>query len=515
MAESHNSLTGHATSVASDAVGGVAEKTKNWTESITGGPARFQIIFALACILALDSADKATVSAVTGSIESVFNVGNAAIGLLIAVVSFAGSIGTLPAGSMIDRINRRRLLIFAVIIWSIAEAVSGISPSYEFLLITRIPLGLIVAAAFPAVASLTGDYFPARDRSRVYGLILAGELVGTGVGFFISGEVSAWIGWRTPFFIMAALGLVVALEIWYFLPEPARGGQSWISVGQEEIRTKKDVEEGTGPEPPEAAKNEQSGGAAKAQQAVTERGVKPREDLVLGGKPEERSLLWAIRYVLRIPTYALLILATALTYFFFSGVRGFGMVYMTGHYDVSRSAMSALAVIIGLGGLAGIILGGVISQWLLDRKWLTARILVPGITIFVSVLFFAPAIYFRNLWIGMPLLTGGAFMLAAANPPIDAARLDIMHPRLWGRAEAGSMALRGIAEGGAPLLFGVVSEWLGGGVSGLEWTFLVMLVPVLIASSLAIPARLTYPRDVATAAKSQKETSKDQEDKTS
>ena len=61
------------------------------------------------------------------------------------------------------------------------------------------------------------------------------------------------------------------------------------------------------------------------------------------------------------------------------------------------------------------------------------------------------------------------------------------------------MALRGLLEGGAPLLFGAMSVWLGGGTNGLQWTFLIMLIPVIVASSLAIPARRTYPRDVATA----------------
>jgi hypothetical protein len=86
-----------------------------------------------------------------------------------------------------------------------------------------------------------------------------------------------------------------------------------------------------------------------------------------------------------------------------------------------------------------------------------------------------------------------------ATLTIDVARLDIMPSRLWGRGEAGRMALRGLLEGGAPLLFGAMSEWLGGGTHGLEWTFLIMLIPVIVASSLAIPARRTYPRDVATA----------------
>ena len=38
-----------------------------------------------------------------------------------------------------------------------------------------------------------------------------------------------------------------------------------------------------------------------------------------------------------------------------------------------------------------------------------------------------------------------AMMLSAQNPPIDAARLDIMPPLLWGRAEGVRTALRTMA----------------------------------------------------------------------
>ncbi|MGH7041489.1 MAG: MFS transporter, partial [Acetobacteraceae bacterium] len=312
---------------------------KRWAEDAAGGPARFQIIFVLSCVLALDAADKASISAITGSIKSVFGVGNTEIGLLIAVVSFIGAIGTLPSGVLLDRTRRRRILIWAVIIWSIAEAVSGIATSYLFLLFTRLALGAVVAAAFPAVASLTGDYFPARDRARIYGLILAGELVGTGIGFFIAGELSSWFSWRVPLFVIALLGALVAWIVWRFLPEPARGGQSWIDEGQEEIETAEDAAaqpaaQGT------AQGTEPSAEAAKAQQTVMRQGVQPREELVLKDDPTDRSLWWAMRYVLRIPTYGLLILSSALGYFFFSGVRAFGMIFTTGHFDVSRSTMS-------------------------------------------------------------------------------------------------------------------------------------------------------------------------------
>jgi hypothetical protein len=70
------------------------------------------------------------------------------------------------------------------------------------------------------------------------------------------------------------------------------------------------------------------------------------------------------------------------------------------------------------------------------------------------------------------------------------------------------MALRAAFEGGAPLLFGVMSVWLGGGTIGLKWTFLIMLFPMLIAAGFVVPGLRTYPRDVMTAAESAEATAK-------
>jgi hypothetical protein len=101
----------------------------------------------------------------------------------------------------------------------------------------------------------------------------------------------------------------------------------------------------------------------------------------------------------------------------------------------------------------------------------------------------------------LPYLTAAAFLLSAQNPPLDAARLDIMPPLLWGRAEAVRTLLRSLAQALAPLLFGAVSDHVfGGGRGGLQWTFFVMLVPLAASAALLWRARLTYPQDVATAA---------------
>ena len=78
-----------------------------------------------------------------------------------------------------------------------------------------------------------------------------------------------------------------------------------------------------------------------------------------------------------------------------------------------------------------------------------------------------------------------------------------MPPLLWGRAEAVRTLLRSLAMALAPLLFGAVSDHVfGGGRSGLQWTFVIMILPLGASSWLLFKGLRTYPADVANAAAS-------------
>jgi len=481
----------------------ILEAAKERVVSVAGGPARLQIISVLAAILAVESSDLGTVSAVSGQLKGVFHLGNTEIGLLLAVVSFVSAAATLPMGVLADRFSRRVLLMIVVASWVIAEGVSGFATSFSFLLVTRAIIGALTAVAWPCVASLTGDFFPARDRAAIYGLIIAGELVGMGIGFFISGEASTLLNWHWSFYAMAVPPIALVWVIWRFLPEPERGTQEWITEGEEDPNAASGSS--AHGHKHQAQKRERQGSqpdSASPQQSVQRAHVPPRKELILREDPTRWSLWHVMRYLLRLPTYGLLIAASALAYYFLSGARAFAMIYITHHYHITRSVVSPLVFVIGIGALAGTVAGGRLAERLLRKGMADARIVVAAVALALSVPILGLAIWTSSALFGIGLMTIGACVLSAAVAPIDAARLDIVHPRMWGRGEAGRMALRSAFEGGAPLLFGALSEWLGGGQQGLMWTFIIMLLPMLIASLLGVKARKTYLRDVATAAAS-------------
>src|SRR3984957_18137013 len=164
-----------------------------------GGPARARVIVLLGLVLALNGADAATVGAVAPQLEHSLHIGNTKIGLLSSVSLLVGAVFTIPVGLLVDRSKRMPLLTASIVLWSIASAASGFAGSYDTLLLTRLALGAVNATAGPAIASLTGDYFPGRERGRIYAYILGGEVAGTAAGFIVSGTVASIISWRLAF----------------------------------------------------------------------------------------------------------------------------------------------------------------------------------------------------------------------------------------------------------------------------------------------------------------------------
>src|SRR5207247_3957001 len=155
-------------------------------------------------------------------LRNALGISNTDIGLLVTVTSLVAAVASLPFGVLADRVRRTRTLGAVIVVWGGAMIWSATVSTFDQLLVTRVLLGAVTAAAGPLVASLVGDYFPATERGRIYGFVLAGELVGAGIGFAVTGDIAA-LSWRAAFVILALPAFVLAWLV-ARLPEPARGG---------------------------------------------------------------------------------------------------------------------------------------------------------------------------------------------------------------------------------------------------------------------------------------------------
>jgi MFS family permease len=467
------------------AAGRLGRATARSITTALGGAERTRVIVLLASVLALSSADASTVGASATPLRHALGISNTDIGLLVTVTSLVAALTSLPFGVLADRVRRTWTLAAAIVLWGGAMIWSATISTFGELLMTRLLLGGVTAAAGPLVASLVGDYFAPAERGRIYGFILAGELVGAGVGFAVTGDVAA-LSWRAAFLLLAFPAFALAWLI-FQLPEPARGGRDALPAPG---ATAADVE-------PDGNVDQ----TTDAQRLARESGVEPDPELSRVGDPRRLGLFAATRYILRIRTNVVLIVASAAGYFFLAGVQTFGVEFVTRQYGIDQALGTLVLLVVGAGGVVGVLAAGALGDVLLHRGYLTGRILISAIAATAAVGLFVPAIFTRNAVTALPYITLAALALSAQNPPLDAARLDIMVPLLWGRAEGVRTFLRTMAQAVAPVLFGGVSDYVfGGGRSGLQWTFALMLLPLSASAYFLFKALATYPRDVATAA---------------
>jgi MFS family permease len=480
------------------------------------------VIVLFACTLGLSTADLASIGAIAGQLKLSLHVDNTELGVLAAAPSLIGAIFTLPVGVLADRLPRVPVLSWTIGLWAAAMIVCGASGSFAMLLIVRMFLGAATAAAGPLIASLVGDLFAPDERGRVYGYIVAGELLGSAFGLLIAGNLAA-LSWRASLWSLALPSIALAIAIGRTLPEPARGGASRLRRGAEEVvdaRYAEATRSGPSGGGQDGAGAEQASGAKALEPPDREaiagllrrRGVEPRARLVLHDDPAKMSLPSAVRYVLRIRTNDLLIVSSALGYFFQAGVNTFGVVFLAAQFRLTQSAAASLLGLIALGALLGTLIGGRLSDALLGRGRVYARMLVGGGSFAVSTLIFVPGLLSHSLVASIALYFVAAAALAAPNGALDAARLDIVPGRLRGRAEAVRTALRTLAVASSPLAFGYVSDQLATGArtytkgiaysvsaTGLKYTFLLMLAPMALSGAILIFGRRSYGRDVATA----------------
>lgn len=466
----------------------VGRVPRRWQRRL-GLPARKeerQAILLLAAATSLSSADGGALGALAGPLERSLHFGNTRLGLLVTVSSLVGAAGCIPMGVLADRRNRKRLLVGAMLLWSLGMAAMACAGSYTTLLASRAALGIATSAAGPVVASLTGDLFPAGRRARIYGLVLTGEIVGSGIGLLGSTVVQSLADWRAAFVTLAAVTVVIAASTGLRMAEPPRGALA-----------------SAGPRNRPAA-------------TVT---LDEADGQLVVGPEQSRMGPWsAARYILRIPSNRALILSSALGYFFLSGLRTFAVVFSRSRYGLGPALSSLLIVVIGVGTLAGTVGGGRLADRRVGAGRPEARLGVAGAALVGAAALFVPGLFTRSVIVALPLYMGAATLLAAPNAPLDAARLDIVPGRLWGRAEAVRSVARTLLEGAAPLLFGFVSSRLSGTgegapgrdgtaahalspavTHGMALTFMVMLLPLAASGLLLLLRRPRYRIDMATA----------------
>ncbi len=114
-------------------------------------------------------------------------------------------------GFLADRMSRWIIVGSAVILWSLASGGSGLAATFGILFATRVCVGIGEGGYGPAAPTILADLYPIETRGRVMAMFCAAIPVGSALGYVVGGLVSAHLGWRWAFYMVAPPGLILGL----------------------------------------------------------------------------------------------------------------------------------------------------------------------------------------------------------------------------------------------------------------------------------------------------------------
>ncbi len=168
------------------------------------------------------------------------------IGTIGGSYTLAGSVVGLAGGYFLDRFDRRKALAVTMLGLVISTAAGGLATGLGTLLAARVAAGLFGGPATALALSIVADLIPVERRGRALGAVMGAFSVASVLGVPLALKVAEYGSWRTPFFVVAALGLVVAAGAIFLLP-PVRGHlepgrQPVHRVGMWELLSRTDVQ---------------------------------------------------------------------------------------------------------------------------------------------------------------------------------------------------------------------------------------------------------------------------------
>ena len=140
------------------------------------------------------------------------NTGALVVGALLAPVW----------GFLNDKYNRARLLALASLIWGSTTWLGAIAPTFPLFLAARSSTG-IDDSSYPGMYSLTADYFSAKRRGQIYGILQLTQPIGFLLGMVLALVLGQVISWRSVFYITGSFGVVLAIVIFFSVRDVPRG----------------------------------------------------------------------------------------------------------------------------------------------------------------------------------------------------------------------------------------------------------------------------------------------------
>lgn len=191
----------------------------------TAGPDRLPIagLLALTMVSFVATANETVPAGLLPQIAQSFGVSQAWAGQLVTLCALGSGMAAIPLTMATRGWPRRLLLLLAIGVFLVCNAVTAVSSSYALTLAARFMVGVATGLAWSLLASHARRMVPPALQGRALAVAMVGVPLALSLGVPMSSWLGTLLGWRSIFFIMAGLSLVLAF--WVRLQVPDYPGQ--------------------------------------------------------------------------------------------------------------------------------------------------------------------------------------------------------------------------------------------------------------------------------------------------
>ncbi|MDB5117506.1 MAG: transporter [Mucilaginibacter sp.] len=186
-------------------------------------PYRFRVLVLLCSLTTLTYMDRICISIVGVRIKADLHLSNEQFGWVLAAFALAYALFEIPSGMLGDRIGPRKIFIRIVLWWSFFTALTGLVGGLISLLIIRFLFGMGESGTYPNSILTVSRWFPLNEMGKALSWVGIGSQIGAALAPLIIVPIAVAYGWRAPFFVIGAIGLVwVAVCYTWFRDFPAQ-----------------------------------------------------------------------------------------------------------------------------------------------------------------------------------------------------------------------------------------------------------------------------------------------------
>ncbi len=154
-----------------------------------------------------------------GGIQASLGASALEIQQTLSAYLFAFGLMFLFHGALSDSFGRRPVILVALVVFTAASAAAALATTVHALIVWRVVQGLSVGAGMVVGRAMIRDLFGPEDAQRLMSLVTLFFGLAPAVAPVIGGWLFTAIGWRSIFWFLAALGLILIVTGARFLPE--------------------------------------------------------------------------------------------------------------------------------------------------------------------------------------------------------------------------------------------------------------------------------------------------------